>query len=283
MNSSDLLCLKHKSTRPTFARGSRLSLVLAVICFCGLQTARAQNSYSDMWIVDAPSAVQTMTDEEAEPPVDEVNSDYARLASAGITESVYTDYNYYQSKSTLKSPLGSAASYTGPWGSYSRADVSLNVSLLNTEAGDYVLETVHTKSTSPPPGSPGGPGLEMPYMTNHSSKTKYRGPSTSAATPKPGIFSWIGRLIGSIRPFKIVYKYSSQLQVGTEMRYYYSLVCQRPDCRADTIKSFPSNRFGGMHPPYVVIRGVKASVNLLVTRVHACVGRAFAAYFQETC
>lgn len=282
MNSSDLLCLKHKSTRPTFARGIRLSLVLAVICFCGAQTARAQASYSDMWVVDAPSAVEAAPDENAEPPVDQVNSDYAQLASTGVTESDYTNYNNYQSKTTLRSPVGTASSYTGPWGSFSRADASMNVSVTDTsQAGDYVLETVHAEAT---PGTPGtGAPRDPVYMTNHSSTTKYGGPSTSAATPKPGILSWVRRLIGSIGLFKIVYRYASTLQVGTEWRFFYTLVCQRPNCRADGATSFPSNRFGGVAPPYVVIRGIKASINLIFKSYHACVGRAFAAYYQESC
>ena len=281
MNSSDLLCLKHKSTRPTFARGIRLSLVLAVICFCGSQTARAQASYSDMWVVDAPSAVQTAPDENAEPPVDEVDSDYAKLSSTGITESDYSNYNYYQSKTTLRSPLGTAASYTGPWGSYSRADVSMNVSMTDSsEEGDYVLETVHTESTSPPGGGGGG---EPVLMTNHGSKTKYMGPWTRAATPKPGLISWIKRVIASLRRFKAVYRYSSQLQVGTELRYFYSLYCKPPDCNYETVKSYPSTKFGGSPPPYVVISGIKVTINLLLAKIQACVGSPRRASYPEVC
>jgi hypothetical protein len=231
-----------------------------------------------MWVVDAPNAVATSSDENAEPPVDEINSDYAMLSGAGVTESDYTSYNSYQSEAKLISPLGTAASYAGAWGSYSRADVSLNISLTNTEAGDYVLETAHTES------SYGTGGTEIaPVVYSHSSKTKYRGPSTSVATPKPLFFRWITRLIAGVRPFKVVYKYFNQLQVGTEIRYYYYLHCQRPDCKAAVSTSYPSTKFGGFHPPWVIIRGVKVTINLLFTRIHSCVGKSSAAFYQDNC
>lgn len=257
----------------TFARALRLSLLLAAICLCASQTATAQSSYSDMWLVEA---VSPPTEGDELPPVDEVDSDYATLAGCGVTEGDYSDYSTYQSETRLQSPYGSVSAASGPVDYWSRADVSLTLNLSSPEEGDYMVETTHTQFTS-------GTHLREPGYGSHGSAAKHRGLSAGALAPRPGLFRWITRLFGGIRPFKQVYKYSSQLQVGTEIRYYYSLVCQRPNCRADTIRSFPSSKWGGFHPAYLVIRGVRLSLNLGFTTLYRCVGWISPSAYPEHC
>jgi hypothetical protein len=264
MNPSDRLSLKHKSNQTTFAHSMCLSLVLAVISLCASQTAMAQTSYSDMWLDNAPSAVQS-ADGSIEPPVDEIESDQGNLAGCGVTEDDYTSYHLYETQTKIKSPSGIITMGFGDLDSWSRADVSFPLDLETAEEGSYMIETKHT---------------EYPY------DYEYQSPSysiISPTAPQANLFSWITRLFGGVHTFKIVYKYSSTLAVsGLESLYFYNLVCQRPYCQADLVKSYSSKKWA-VHPPYVVIKGVKLSVNLLFTTVHACVGKSTQSFFPQIC
>lgn len=279
MNSSDRFSIQQTSIGAA-TRGIRLLLVLAAVSLCAAQTAQAQTSYSDMWLNGAPSSTNS-ADESLQPPVDELSSDSATLAGCGVTEDDYTSYYNYQSQARIISPSGLVAEATGTTGLWSRADVGLSMNLAAPEEGDYTIETVHTRFTS----GPGGTQLLEQVDGHHSSRYRNKAMMAArAAAPPMGLFSWITRLIARVRSIKIVYKYQSTLAVpGTESLYYYSLVCQRPNCRADAVKSFKTDRFGGARPPYVIIRGVYVSVNLIVTRINFCGGRAYAAYYPETC
>jgi hypothetical protein len=269
MNSSDRFNLKHKPTQTTFARSMRLSLALAVICLWASQTTMAQTSYSDMWLANAPSAI-TSTASDVAPPVDEIDSDQTSIAGCGITEDDYTSYNLYQSVTKIRSPSGVTTTASGGLDSWSRADVSLPINLDSPEEGDYMIETKHS---------------EYPYDNELVEPT---GPTSPTAVVSPtglraSIFSWVTRLFGGTRPFKIVYRYMDTFAVtGLETLYRYQFVCQSTECHADPFRIYSSKKFG-FHPPYVVIRGVKLVVNLLFTRIYSCVGKSTASYGLPLC
>lgn len=265
MNPSDHLSIKHKSTRAAFGHSLCLSLVVALISLCASQTARAQTSYSDMWLDNTPNAVQS-TDSTIEPPVDEIEADQGNLAGCGVTEDDYTSYNLYQTVTKIQSPSGVVVWGEGGVDSFSRADVSFPLDLEYAEEGSYMIETKHS---------------EYPY--DYEVQPTYDsgvGPTAIQAN----IFSWITRLFGGVRKFIVVYKYMNTLAVpGLEALYNYQLLCQTPSCHADYFKTYSYKKWPGFPPPYVEIRGVRFDVNFGIIDIHACLGKSKGVYFSPGC